>query len=1030
MKSNCFINSISKLLIASIFMLSFSIAANINFGNASDNKIDVLYESDQPIGGFQFSLSGATVISASGGAAEEAGFDISIGSAAILGVSFTADSIPAGSGLLTTLTLDSTPLDICLNDLVVSNDTGSALSSDSGECYSIPESFYIGSVSESSLEVFYTSSNAIGGFQFSLTGGTATGASGGAAEEAGFDISIGSAAILGVSFSAGSIPAGSGLLTILTLDSYSSASDVCISNLVVSSSNGSSLSFDNGSCVALPCDDLDSDLVCDHADDCVGDYDCSGVCNGDSELDCAGDCDGDAVVDECDVCNGDGTSCLDEIISFGSLSPDSIEILYSSSEAIGGFQFSLTGATATGASGGAAEAAGFDVSIGSAAILGVSFTGESIPAGSGVLTNLSIEYNSESADACISNIVVSSPSGSGINFDAGNCAEVPLLPYSISIGSVSENHIDVVYSSSQPISGFQFSLTGATATGASGGAAEAAGFDVSIGSAAILGVSFSANTIPLGTGLLTTLSLAPYNEISDACITDIVVSDASGSSLPFEGGECVELPEPSCDDVDADGICDDIDDCVGDYDECGICNGDGIADGACDCDENVEDCTGECGGDAVLDECGVCNGDNTSCLDNVISLGAVSVSGVEVLYSSSVNISGFQFSITGATATGASGGAAEDAGFDVTIGQFAILGLSFTGASIPAGTGLLTNLDINYNQPGDLCLEGIVVSDPTGSTVDFDQSDCLSLPCADIDADEICDHADDCLDAVDECGVCGGDGSTCLDNVISFGAYDDSSIEVLYSTSSSIAAFQFSVTGVSLSDASGGAAEEAGLTVDSSEIGVVVGYSTSGAIISAGSGVLTNLTYTGTGTDICIEDLVVSDPDAQSLDFEIGSCLSNDCVDVDEDGICDDADDCVGEYDQCGECNGNGIDEGECDCAGNINDECGDCGGAFTDFDNFDYRTLKGTYNFYQDWQCDGNGGDGNGLLHLYQEGIAVLDIDGETFEGTWYMNEGCVTLADSGYCGFGGTYDIDFIVDFDFNETKIIEMNIDMNNI
>ncbi|SVE27794.1 uncharacterized protein METZ01_LOCUS480648, partial [marine metagenome] len=40
---------------------------------------------------------------------------------------------------------------------------------------------------------------------------------------------------------------------------------------------------------------------------------------------------------------------------------------------------------------------------------------------------------------------------------------------------------------------------------------------------------------------------------------------------------------PSCDDVDADGICDDVDDCVGAYDECGVCNGDGIADGACDC---------------------------------------------------------------------------------------------------------------------------------------------------------------------------------------------------------------------------------------------------------------------------------------------------------------------------------------------------------------------------------------------------------------------------------------------------------------
>ena len=44
-------------------------------------------------------------------------------------------------------------------------------------------------------------------------------------------------------------------------------------------------------------------------------------------------------------------------------------------------------------------------------------------------------------------------------------------------------------------------------------------------------------------------------------------------------------------------------------DECGECGGDGIADGACDCDGNVEDCAGDCGGDAVVDECGECGGD-------------------------------------------------------------------------------------------------------------------------------------------------------------------------------------------------------------------------------------------------------------------------------------------------------------------------------------------------------------------------------------------------------------------------------------
>ena len=35
------------------------------------------------------------------------------------------------------------------------------------------------------------------------------------------------------------------------------------------------------------------------------------------------------------------------------------------------------------------------------------------------------------------------------------------------------------------------------------------------------------------------------------------------------GGDCAAKP------TDADGICDDEDDCVGDYDACGVCNGPG-----------------------------------------------------------------------------------------------------------------------------------------------------------------------------------------------------------------------------------------------------------------------------------------------------------------------------------------------------------------------------------------------------------------------------------------------------------------------
>ena len=55
-------------------------------------------------------------------------------------------------------------------------------------------------------------------------------------------------------------------------------------------------------------------------------------------------------------------------------------------------------------------------------------------------------------------------------------------------------------------------------------------------------------------------------------------------------------------DSDDDGIFDSQDDCVGVYDPCGVCNGDGVdadLDGVCD---DVDDCVG------AYDACGVCNG--------------------------------------------------------------------------------------------------------------------------------------------------------------------------------------------------------------------------------------------------------------------------------------------------------------------------------------------------------------------------------------------------------------------------------------
>ena len=67
-------------------------------------------------------------------------------------------------------------------------------------------------------------------------------------------------------------------------------------------------------------------------------------------------------------------------------------------------------------------------------------------------------------------------------------------------------------------------------------------------------------------------------------------------------------------DYDADGIWDSVDDCVGAYDVCGVCNGPGFPEGYCSCTETV-DALGNCGGDCEFDTDGdgVCDQYYGSC---------------------------------------------------------------------------------------------------------------------------------------------------------------------------------------------------------------------------------------------------------------------------------------------------------------------------------------------------------------------------------------------------------------------------------
>ena len=84
---------------------------------------------------FQFN-TGSSLTGASGGAAEASGFAVSAGgSGSVIGFSFTGSVIPAGEGVLTTLTYTGDAP--CVSDLIVSGPAGSALDASVDGCLEI-----------------------------------------------------------------------------------------------------------------------------------------------------------------------------------------------------------------------------------------------------------------------------------------------------------------------------------------------------------------------------------------------------------------------------------------------------------------------------------------------------------------------------------------------------------------------------------------------------------------------------------------------------------------------------------------------------------------------------------------------------------------------------------------------------------------------------------------------------------------------------------------------------------------------------
>jgi plastocyanin len=311
------------------------------------------------------------------------------------------------------------------------------------------------------------------------------------------------------------------------------------------------------------------------------------------------------------------------------------------------------------------------------------------------------------------------------------------------------------YSSSEDIYGFQFDHDGC-ASGASGGDAASSGFFVQASPTVVLGVSLTGSFIASGSGALVELGgdcaseslsgfvfsgiggIALESEFDDsASSADYTVNllDMSfdPSSLDIEIGETVEWvwvsgahnvngsqasfpnnPEYFESEFGTGLTYSYTFNIAGRYDyQCdphasmGMVGSITVGSGGCD-DESANNY------DANADF------DNGTCTYDPV------VSTLSVAYSSDTDIYGFQFDYLGEGAlVNASGGAAGDAGFTVSSGGVnnTVIGFSFSGAFIPAGSGVLTVLEVE-GQTG--CIADVIISGLGGSSLNT-TSDCVSI---------------------------------------------------------------------------------------------------------------------------------------------------------------------------------------------------------------------------------------------------------------------------------------------------------------
>jgi hypothetical protein len=611
--------------------------------------------------------------------------------------------------------------------------------------------------------------------------------------------------------------------------------------------------------------------------DCVGNIlDECGVCGGDNSScsDCYGVPNGGALVDECGVCNGDNSSCSD---CNGVLNGDA---LIDNCGICDGDSSSCDNPEAV-----------------------LSF----YDMGGVVLTNIVLSI-AENGNICLDNIILSSVLGIELDSYVADCISI----------EQGLNQIPIFLKNTEPISGFQFDVTGGIITDAYGGAAEDAGFTISSSSTTVLGFSFSGSIIEPSGDFYGCLELNACNYDSNATVSD------DSCQYPDEGFDC----QGNCLNEDCNG------ECGGDaiVDDCGICEGPGAIyecdDGefVCDesdCDDNdggggdgggtggdgcpsqneIQDCYGNCGpalwlGDGYCDESNI----DFNCLEFAYDMGDCEI-----------NFTSHVMPIINANCTGYchNGSSSYDGGLNLESYTSLMIGGNSGPAVIPYYPDYsLIIQKLNGEAPGSqMPPQSSPLSNNYINTIYYwieqgaggsDDDGGEDNPCS--EEGQIQDCIGECVDenllgnnncddgeegeANFNCVQFIFDDADCPVGILEFGSYTfnnidgSGTIEILMDCEFPVSNFNIEISGLEISGLYGGSSEIADFNLSYTE-STIIGSSINSSYIPSNSGLLAIINFdsiNSEATEICLSNSMITTSSGYEYNAILGNCLGIDLL--------------------------------------------------------------------------------------------------------------------------------------------------------